>query len=466
MNLLEGPRIAFSMFSALNPRLLRLGQSVTCSGPARWLLPRLRNVMLRRSLRHAFAHSPHYARVLTQAAPAWRSIRTLDQLPLLGFFTRPSDLMADPGSFLAVPFAQVGFCAASTGSTGAPKTAFFTRREWSLAIQAAAWGLRVSGVGPGDVVNIMFCFGKPAWMTGHFCMEAAQQAGAMVVPVGNMDSTATQLERLRTFRTTVLMGTPSALWKLTAEARGMGVDTRAFGIRQIRCGAEALLPQVRALLKGAWGAEVYDGYGSAETASLVGSECSAHDGFHHSPTLAVEVVNPLTGEPVPQGETGELVFTTLTLARQAMPLIRYRTGDLGFLKPDEPCVCGEFPTARIGAVTGRVDGMVTLGSGENFFPERFQQALMAVSGVHGFQVVVEKDGFRDRLRVRVEAQSPHGPSALQVGDALLKAIPELRTEMEGSGTMAPMTVEFLAPGALTRESPTKIHPLVDRRAPC
>jgi phenylacetate-CoA ligase len=417
----------------------------------------LQNFFLRRTLKAA-QRSAFYRERLGGVNLA--SCRTLEDLPQLGLFTRPDELAASPDSFLAVDRRRVRFVMASTGSSGRSKSVYLTARDWNWSVFLSSWGLRAMGTGPEDVVQVCLCFGKTAWMTGHFALATYEATGALVVPAGNAESTATQVETMRKYGTTILVGTPSYLWRMTVEAAALG-PLRSLGLRQICTGAEPLSRQLRTLLEDAWGAEVFDSYGMMELGSLIGAECPAHDGFHTVPTIAVEVIDPVTTVPLPAGQVGELVYTTLF--RSGSPLIRYRSGDLGSLNPGLHCACGTFFTPKIGPIVGRADDMVIIGSGENIYPEQFETALSPITELAGYQVVVTKDGHRDRLSVKVEATGQPPALVERVREALFTGIPMLRNEIVASGTIAPLDVEVLSPGTLQQSKQVKVRRVVDLR---
>jgi phenylacetate-CoA ligase len=459
---------------AIHPRYLAIGESMAdrTSVIVDFLAPRLtgptgrrlvrgyQGRLLRRLVQHACQNSLFYRSKVAEAGSDPSTIRSAADLPRLGFFTLPTDLQADPFRFLAVPREQLFYVMSSSGTTGEPKIVFFTRQDWEINTRIVSSGFRLLGVRPSDVAQILFAYGNPSWPTGDVVQRGLEQLGVFVVPMGNAAPVAKQIATMRRFGTTMLIGTPSYIHRLTEEGAAL-CDLRSLGIRLIRLGAEPWSEALRCRLAEAWGAEVYDAYGMVELAVAGAGECPAFNGLHLSPYVLVEVVDPKTGQPVPRGELGELVFTTLL--RQATPLLRYRSGDLGRLLPDERCSCGVLPTERIDRIAGRVDDMLFLGTGENIFPAQLEAALTGVPGLIGFQVIVEKDTYRDRLRVRVEAAAPSAELAEAIRQALYAGVSFLYHDIVHTQTIEPVQVEFLTPGSLQRESPIKIRTVVDRR---
>lgn len=418
------------------------------------------NALLRREVVHAAAHSPFYRRKFAEHGVDPRAIRTASDLVRLGFYTHPEDLQADPYDFLAVPREEILYAMSSSGATGQPKIVFFSKNDWELAGRLVGNALTMMGVTPADVAQILFCYGNPFWPTGGVIESALERIGTCILPAGNSLSVAQQIEMMQQFGTTMLLGTPSYLHRLTEEGRKL-CDLRSLGVRLIRLGAEPWSEALRQHLEEAWGAAVYDAYGMIELGAAGAGECAAVSGLHLSPYLLVEVVHPQTGEPLPRGELGELVFTTM--AREATPLLRYRSGDLGRLLADEVCPCGELPTDRISRIVGRCDDMLFLGTGENTFPAQFDAAITGIEGVTGHQVIIDKSGYQDRLCIRVEVAAPRDDLEHTIRQRLYHEIHFLEYEIGQSQSIAPLEIECLEPGTLHRESPVKVRALVDRR---
>jgi len=449
-----------SLIHALGDSQLRWFADRMANARGRRLLQRLQDMALRQTVAHVAAHSPFYRQKFAECGVTPEDIRRASDLPTLGFFTYPSELAADPYQFLTVPRQEIIYAMASSGTTGKPKIVFLNKRDWEQAVRAGSIGMAMAGTTAADVVQILFCSGSPNWMTGDLIQAEMERIGAFVLPAGNSVPIAQQIEMMQMFGTTILMGTPSYVHRLTEEGRKL-CDLRSLGIRLITLAAEPWSESLRTLLQEAWGAKVYDSYGMMELVCDGAGECRAMCGLHVSPYLLVEVVDPRSGVPLPRGELGELVFTTLY--RQASPLLRYRTGDLARLLPDEMCPCGEVTTERISRIMGRADDMLFLGSGENVFPAQVEAALTGVEGLTGFQVIIDKVGYRDRLRIRAETTAPSEHLQQAIERRLSEGLPFLQHEIYQSQLIAPLEIEFLESGTLQRETPVKIRHLVDRR---
>ena len=426
----------------------------------RELLHRYQDALLRQQLDYTVRNSPFYQEKFQQLGLNPKAVRRAADLPALGFFTFPAELRADPSRFLAIARQEAVAAVPSSGTTGKAKIVYFSSRDWNAIQGTISVGLSIMGVRPSDVAQILFAYGNPSWPTGHLTQNGLERLGVLTLAAGNALSVDQQIEMMQTFGTTLLFGTPSYLHRLTVEARKV-YDLRSLGVRLIRLGSEPWSEALRTYFQDAWGAQVYDAYGMIELGVAAAGECRALAGLHLSPYVLVEVVNPTTGEVLPRGELGELVYTTVN--RQATPLLRYRSGDLGRLLPDEVCPCGEVPTDRISRIAGRADDMLFLGTGENTFPAQFETALIPIESLTGFQVIIDKVGCQDRLCVRAEVLEPSAGLDQHIRQRLYEGLAFLRHDIHQSGVIAPLEIEFLTPGTLQRETPTKVRRVVDRR---
>jgi phenylacetate-CoA ligase len=426
----------------------------------RRVLHAYQDMLLRRQIVYTATNSPYYRTKFLELGLKPQAIRRAADLPSLGFFTYPGELRADPFAFLAIPRNQIVYAIPSSGTTGKSKIVFFSKQDWATIIGTVSVGLALMDVTSDDVGQILFAYGEASWPTGMIVQMGLERLGAFSLPAGNAVPIEQQIEMMRLFGATMLFSTPSYLYRLTEEAR-RSCDLRSLGVRLIRLGSEPWSEELRAHLQQAWGAQVYDAYGMIELGIAGAGECRALCGLHLSPYVLVEVVDPQTGEPVARGDLGELVYTTLN--RQATPLLRYRSGDLGRLLPDEPCPCGEVPTDRMSRIVGRTDDMIFLGTGENAFPAQFEAALLDVEGLMGFQIIIRKTGYQDLLHIRAEVAAPSGQMTHTIRERLYAKLAFLEHDIERSGAIAPLEIEFLDPGTLHRESPLKVRRLVDRR---
>ncbi|MGQ9681682.1 MAG: phenylacetate--CoA ligase family protein [Anaerolineae bacterium] len=426
-------------------------------------LPAFQDVLLRQTLRAAARRSPFYKRRLTDCSATAASIHHVSDLPQLGFFTEPSDLRHDPMQFLAVPPSRVAHTITTAGTTGKPKHTYLTASDWRRLTHLVALGMQLNGITTRDVVHILYCYAETDWVVGPLLEAAFRRLGVPTVQAGNALPIEEQICLMRSRKSTVLIGTPSYLHRLTEEAQKYEPDLRSLGIRLMFLGAEAWSEAFRQYLQQRWGARVYDSYGMTEMGLAGGTECHRQDGLHTSPYLVFEVIDPDSGRALEPGQEGELVVTTLR--REAMPLIRYRTGDIAVLLPAEPCPCG-IPTARISRIKGRSDQMVCLGTGENLYPGDLDTALLGLPAICGYQLIIGKQGYKDTLTLLIESETPSQQLADAIVQRLYQGLGFLEHDVRHSQTVAPPVVEFATPGTLRARSPIKLRRIVDqRRAP-
>jgi phenylacetate-CoA ligase len=393
-------------------------------------------------LDHARQHVPFYRERL----PAGH-LRTLEQVADLPFTTKDDFREHYPFGLLAVPLDQVVRVHMSSGTTGRPVVTGYTRRDLDRWAECMARVLRAGGVGPDDVLQNAYGYGL---FTGGLGFHAgAERLGCTVVPTSS-GVTQRQVMLLRDLGTTVLTCTPSYALVL-AEAVARDGSRDEIRLRVGFFGAEPWTDGMRHEIRRGLGLEPYDLYGLTELGGPgVAVECHRHDGLHvFEDHFHAEVVDPASGRPVPAGQPGELVLTSLR--REASPVIRYRTRDRTVLVT-EPCPCGS-PFVRMRKVHGRTDDMLVV-RGENVFPSQIEEILLQVEGLTAnYQLVVDREARHlDTMQVRVEAR----PDADHVG---LRERAEDRIK-ETIGLAAVVTV--LAPDVLPR-SEGKAKRVIDLR---
>ena len=324
-----------------------------------------------------------------------RSIQDLQKLP----FTMKQDLRDNyPFGMFASPMETVVRIHASSGTTGKPTVVGYTQRDISTWAELMARTLAAAGTHKGDIVHNAYGYGLFTGGLGfHY---GAERLGASVIPVSG-GNTKRQILLMRDFGPTVLTATPSYSLHLADVAAEEGVDFKSMKFRIAVCGAEPWTENMRKEIENKLGLEAMDIYGLSEIIGPgVSVECiEAKNGLHvFEDHFIPEIIDPVSEDPLPYGEVGELVFTTLT--KQAFPLIRYRTRDLSVLYR-EPCKCGRT-LVRMGRITGRSDDMLII-RGVNVFPSQIESVLMAREDVapHYLLIVDRKDRM-DTLEVKVE----------------------------------------------------------------
>jgi len=324
-----------------------------------------------------------------------KSLKDLQRLP----FTVKQDLRDNyPFGMFAVPLEQVVRIHASSGTTGKPTVVGYTQRDIKTWAELIARTLSAAGVQRGDIVHNAYGYGLFTGGLGfHYGIE---HLGASVIPVSG-GNTKRQIMLLQDFGPTVITCTPSFSLHLYDVAKDMGVDFRALKLKVGICGAEPWSEAMRQEIEKKLNIDALDVYGLSEIMGPgVSIEClEAKNGLHiFEDHFLPEIIDPNTLEPLPYGETGELVITTLT--KEAFPVIRYRTRDISTLHP-EPCKCGRT-LVRMGRIQGRSDDMLII-RGVNVFPSQIEAVLMEIQGVEPhYQIVVDRAGQMDTLEVKVE----------------------------------------------------------------
>lgn len=360
-------------------------------------LRRLQAARLTAQVTRLYERVPFYAARLDAAGVRPSDVRGLDDLALLPFTSKLDMREVFPYGLLAVDRDDVVEVHMSSGTTGKPVVDAYTQGDMALWADVMARTLDMAGVGPRDVVQNAFGYGL---FTGGFGVHyGAERLGALVLPMSS-GNTRRQLETMTDFGTTVLTCTPSYALFLAEYAAEHGVDLAASPLRAGFFGAEPWSLEMRADIERKLGLRAFDIYGLTEIIGPgVGGECEHQAGLHlFEDHFYPEIVDPDTGVPLPDGETGELVLSTLT--REGTPVLRYRTRDITYLI-GEPCACGRT-SRRIHRLMGRTDDMLII-RGVNIFPQQVEQVLLRANGVEPhYRLVVDRHGAMDSLLVEVE----------------------------------------------------------------
>jgi phenylacetate-CoA ligase len=401
------------------------------------------------TLRHAYDNVPHYRRAFDAAGVSPADFRDLPDLARFPFTTK-ADLRANyPFGMFAVPREKVVRIHASSGTTGKPTVVGYTQRDIDTWSHVVARSIRASGGRPGMMVHVAYGYGLfTGGLGAHYGAEAM---GCTVIPVsGGM--TERQVQLIADFRPEIIMVTPSYMLALLDEFRRQGVDPRGSSLRIGIFGAEPWTEAMRAQIEEAFDLHAVDIYGLSEVMGPgVANECvETKDGPHiWEDHFFPEIVDPQSGEPVPDGGPGELVFTSLT--KEAMPIIRYRTRDLTRLLPG---------TARPGfrrmeKITGRSDDMIIL-RGVNLFPSQVEEQILRVANLAPhYQLILAREGPLDSLTIAVECE-PGTDDAER--EAAARALAGHVKALIGVSA----AVEVCDPGAIER-SVGKARRVVDRR---
>jgi phenylacetate-CoA ligase len=359
----------------------------------------LQTKRLKQTLDRTYADVPHYRNKWQAAAigpQTFESLKDLARFPL----TTKKDLRDNyPFGMFAVPRTELRRLHASSGTTGKPTVVGYTSDDLERWAELMARSLACAGVLPGDIVHNAYGYGL---FTGGLGVHyGAERLGCTVVPVSG-GATERQITLLADFGAQVLCATPSYALNIAEVADGMGVDLRRSALRIGIFGAEPWSDSVRRELEQRFGMKAVDLYGLSEILGPgVACECHvAQAGLHGwEDHFVFEVIDPDHLQPLPRGETGELVITTLS--KTALPMIRYRTRDITRLE-DSACACGRTHV-RIMRVTGRDDDMLII-RGINVFPSQVEAVLVGFPGLAPhYQIVLTREGALDAMTVEVES---------------------------------------------------------------
>ncbi|WP_326675540.1 phenylacetate--CoA ligase PaaK [Streptomyces sp. NBC_01237] len=403
---------------------------------------------LRATLRHAYENVPFYRAAFDTAGLGPEDCRTLADLARFPFTTKDDLRDNYPFGMFAVPQDRVRRIHASSGTTGLPTVVGYTDRDLDVWADVVARSIRAAGGRPGHKVHVAYGYGLfTGGLGAHY---GAERLGCTVIPAsGGM--TARQVRLIQDFRPEIIMITPSYMLTLLDEFERQGVDPRTTALKVGIFGAEPWTEEMRREIEERFAIDAVDIYGLSEVMGPgVAQECvETKDGLHiWEDHFYPEIVDPFTGEVLPEGEEGELVFTSLT--KEAMPVIRYRTRDLTRLLPGMARVF-----RRMEKVTGRSDDLVIL-RGVNLFPTQIEEIVLRTPGVAPhFQLRLTRQGRLDALTVRAEARA--GATTAERAAAALSITAAVK---DGIGVS--VGVEIVDPESLER-SVGKIKRIIDLR---
>ncbi|HPS92551.1 MAG TPA: phenylacetate--CoA ligase [Methanothrix sp.] len=396
---------------------------------------------LKSVVRYVYDHSAFYRQRFKEAGVQPSDIRTLADVTKLPF-TRKVDLRDNyPTGMFSAPKSQVVRYHVSSGTTGKPTVVGYTKGDIETWSESLARALTSVGLGRDDVVQVAYGYGL---FTGGLGLHyGAERIGAAVLPIGT-GNTERQIELMQDLGTTAIASTPSYFLHIMEVAEKMGVSIKKDTKLKVGIfGAEPWSLETRKRIEDATGISAIDIYGTSEISGPLFTECHVKKGIHvWADMFLIEVLDPKTGEPVEDGETGELVFTTLH--KFALPLIRYRIGDLTIMD-SEPCECGRTHP-RIMRILGRTDDMLII-RGINVFPSQVESVLMNIPEVGDhWEILVDRQGPLDIMTVRVELTQAGFSD--KIGD-LMKLKKGISKQLKGVLNIA-AEVDLVEPGTIPR----------------
>lgn len=409
---------------------------------------------LKSTLERVYANVPFYRQLLDSLHVTPDSVTSLSDLQRLPFTTKQDMRDSYPYALFAAPMEEIVRIHASSGTTGKPTVVGYTKRDIDNWADLMARTLMTAGAHKGDIIHNAYGYGL--FTGGLGVHNGAERLGASVIPISG-GNTARQLMIMQDFGSTVITCTPSYALFMAEDARAEGLDFKNFKLRVGIFGAEPWSEAMREEIEAKLNLTALDIYGLSEIMGPgVAQECfEGKCGLHiWEDHFIPEIINPVTGELLPEGEKGELVITTIT--KQGIPLIRYRTRDITSITY-EPCVCGRTH-ARISRLSGRSDDMLII-RGVNVFPSQIESILVRIEGVepHYLLIVDRKDNL-DTLQVQVEVDERIFSDEIKVLQSLARRIEKEIKDMLG----VTCSVKMVEPKTIQR-SEGKAKRVIDNR---
>lgn len=403
---------------------------------------------------YVYKRVPFYKKKLDKAGLKPSSIKTLNDLRLVSFTTKDDFRANYPFGLFAVPLKQVVRIHSSSGTTGKPIVVGYTQRDVEVWKNLVARFIVAGGVTAEDIAQVSFGYGL---FTGGFGLHyGLEKVGVTVIPISS-GNTKRQVMLMKDYGVTVLIGTPSYVLHIADVMKNEGINPkRDLKLRVGLFGAEPWTENMRKRIEIELSIKAYDNYGLSEVIGPgVAGECSAQHGMHiFEDHFIAEIVDPKTGKLLPEGECGELVLTTLT--KEALPVLRYRTGDITRIYR-EKCSCGRT-TIKMDKPIGRTDDMLII-RGVNIFPSQVEEVLCSIEGVSPhYQIVVDREGAMDVMEIWVEMTEKMFFDEMRKQRLLVERIrDELRSALGIS-----VGVKLVEPGTVKR-SEGKAKRVIDKR---
>ena len=402
-------------------------------------LTALQSERLVATVKRVYENVPAYRAKMDAIGLKPEDIKGVEDLPKLPFTTK-ADLRDNyPFGLFAVPQDEIVRVHASSGTTGKPTVVGYTENDIKMWSECVARCMTMAGITKKDIVQVAYGYGLfTGGLGAHY---GAEYMGATTVPMGT-GNTQKLITLMKDFGATAIACTPSYLLHI-AEVLKEGGDLDKIKLRAAVCGAEPWTEEMRHQIEATLGIDAHDIYGLSEVMGPgVACDCSYHKGLHVCEDHFIpEIISPTTLQPVPEGETGELVFTTIT--KEGLPLIRYRTRDLTSITYDK-CECGRT-TCRISRFKGRSDDMLII-RGVNVFPSQVEEALLQVDGVSPhYLIVVDRVNNLDTMEIMVEVDEKFFSDEIKGLEALSKKIAKAVQQMIGLNAkiklVEPRTIE-------------------------
>lgn len=418
-------------------------------------LEQLQLERLQSTLNRVYRNVAAYRKALDDEKIEVEKLRNLSDLRYLPFTTKEDLRKSYPYDAFAVPLRDIVRIHSTSGTTGKPIVVGYTKTDLANWASLVARVLTAAGIDGHDFVQIAFGYNlSTAGLGFHY---GAEKIGASVIPSSSED-VRRQLLIMRDYKSTALIGTPGYALHLGSVLEESGLHPDDLFLKIGLFGAEPWSANLRSQIEDTLHITAYDNYGLSEIIGPgVSYECTERDGLHvNEDHFIVEVINPLTLEPVAEGEKGEIVFTTIT--KQGFPLIRYRTGDITSLIPGE-CACGRS-LKRMERVSGRTDDMIIV-EGVNVFPSQIEEVLLEVEGIEPhYRIILDREEGLDTMEIQVEVSA--ALPALDETRELQKFHHDIAQHLTTSLGFSPK-VNLVEPKTLERSNGAKLSRVLDRR---
>ncbi len=412
----------------------------------------VQNERLQETVRNAYENVDYYRQELEELGITPDDVETVDDITKLPFTTKEDFRDQYPDGLFAVDDEEILRIHASSGTTGKPKIVSYTEKDLEVWSEVVARCLAAAGVEPGDTVQNAYGYGLFTGGLGlHYGVE---ELGATVIPIGG-GGTQRQVEMLTDLESDAIACTPSYSLYLAETAEEMGIDIKDLPLSAVIFGAEPCTDPMREEIEERLGVTGIDIYGLSEIVGPgVSIEChEAQDGLHiWEDRFYPEVVDPDTGEPLPEGEEGELVLTTLS--KEALPVLRYRTGDLTTLNYDE-CACGRT-MVRMDNITGRADDLIIV-RGVNLYPSEVEDVVLEFDEIAPYyRIDLDREENLDTIEVTVEVEDEFDGDREELHDRIL-------TRLENVLSFTPDQLTLAEYGTIERTEVGKVKRVFDNR---
>ena len=415
-------------------------------------LRQLQSERLKAQIRHVYANVPHYRKLMDEKGVKPEDIQGVDDLWKLPFSSKADLRECYPDGMLAVPKSECVRIHSTSGTTGKRVIAYYNQHDIDLWEDCCARAIIAAGGSKDDVCQV--CYGYGLFTGGFGLHGGSQKVGCLTLPMSS-GNTARQIQFMQDLGATILCCTPSYAAYIGETVKEMGVKPTDLKLKAGIFGAEAWSDEMRVDIEKSLGLKAYNIYGLTELSGPgVSFECEAQDGMHiNEDHFIAEIIDPETGEVLPDGTQGELVFTAIT--RQAFPVIRYRTRDICVLHRGK-CSCGRT-FVKMGRPMGRTDDMLII-RGVNVFPSQIEAVLIQQGYSSNYQIVVDRVRNTDTFDVYVE-MNPE-----QFSDAIRKITQHERALVEAMRSMLGISpnVHLVAPKSIARSEGKAVR-VVDKR---